>query len=215
MKNTLCEKIVWYGLSPTIFKFIKENWKEVDIRQIKKLSKQNYKNMIQRTPDIGSLRKNSLRIPLAGGMLWLSIYGAMNGKMDEEGFDKMVEATIQAPLLKNSFQKSNPFILENQKKMMEKNKITNSVSDSEYNWNTEMIYGRDEDEYTILYHRCGLCALGKQEHHEELIPYMCKIDYETFKLMGAVLHRSSTLAEGGDCCDFHVCKKGSKWDEGR
>jgi hypothetical protein len=33
--------------------------------------------------------------------------------------------------------------------------------------------------------------------------------------MGAVLHRSSTLAEGGDCCDFHVCKKGSKWDEGR
>ena len=48
MKNTLCEKIVWYGLSPTIFKFIKENWKEVDIRQIKKLSKQNYKNMRHR-----------------------------------------------------------------------------------------------------------------------------------------------------------------------
>lgn len=32
--------------------------------------------MISRTPDIGSFRKNPLKIPLAGGMLWLSVYDA-------------------------------------------------------------------------------------------------------------------------------------------
>jgi hypothetical protein len=31
-------------------------------------------------------------------------------------------------------------------------------------------------------------------------------------MMGGVLHRTKTLATGGDCCDFYVCKKGSKWD---
>lgn len=169
--------------------------------------------MIKRTPDIGSFRKNPLRIPLAGGMLWLSVYDAMEGKMNQEQFGKMVSATIEAPMLKKNFQKQKAFDIKKQKKKIEKNKIANAASDSEFNWNTELILGRDEDEYTVIYHRCGLCALGKQEHHEELIPYMCKMDYETITMMGGVLKRKGTIATGADCCDFYVCKKGSKWDK--
>ena len=169
--------------------------------------------MIKRTPDIGNFRKNPLRIPLAGGMLWLSIYDAMEGKMNQEQFGKMVSATIEAPMLKKNFQKQKAFDIKKQKKKIEKNKIANAASDSEFNWNTELILGRDEDEYTVIYHRCGLCALGKQEHYEELIPYMCKMDYETITMMGGVLKRKGTIATGADCCDFYVCKKGSKWDK--
>ena len=213
MKISLCEKIMWYALSPTIFKFIEQYWEDIDIQSIKRLSKGNYKAMISRTPDIGSFRKNPLRIPLAGGMLWLSVYDAMEGKMNEEQFGEMVSATIEAPMLKKNFQKQKPFDIKTQKKKIEKNKVANSASDSEFNWNTELILGRDEDEYTVIYHRCGLCALGKQEHHEELIPYMCKMDYETIAMMGGVLKRKGTIATGADCCDFYVCKKGSKWDK--
>lgn len=213
MKISLCEKIMWYALSPTIFKFIEQYWEYIDIQSIKRLSKGNYKAMISRTPDIGSFRKNPLRIPLAGGMLWLSVYDAMEGKMNEEQFGEMVSATIEAPMLKKNFQKQKPFDIKTQKKKIEKNKVANSASDSEFNWNTELILGRDEDEYTVIYHRCGLCALGKQEHHEELIPYMCKMDYETIAMTGGVLKRQGTLASGADCCDFYVCKKGSQWDK--
>ena len=213
MKISLCEKIMWYALSPTIFKFIEQYWEDIDIQSIKRLSKGNYKAMISRTPDIGSFRKNPLRIPLAGGMLWLSVYDAMEGKMNEEQFGEMVSATIEAPMLKKNFQKQKAFDIKKQKKKIEKNKVANSASDSEFNWNTELILGRDEDEYTVIYHRCGLCALGKQEHHEELIPYMCKMDYETIAMTGGVLKRQGTLASGADCCDFYVCKKGSKWDK--
>ena len=213
MKISLCEKIMWYALSPTIFKFIEQYWEDIDIQSIKRLSKGNYKAMISRTPDIGSFRKNPLRIPLAGGMLWLSVYDAMEGKMNEEQFGEMVSATIEAPMLKKNFQKQKPFDIKTQKKKIEKNKVANSASDSEFNWNTELILGRDEDEYTVIYHRCGLYALGKQEHHEELIPYMCKMDYETIAMTGGVLKRQGTLASGADCCDFYVCKKGSKWDK--
>ena len=213
MKNSLCEKIMWYVLSPTIFQFIKQYWKDIDIKNVKRISKKNYKDMIKRTPDIGSLRKNPLRMCLTSGILWLSIYEAMEGKMDQEQFGEMVIATMEAPILKKNFQKQKAFDIKPQKKKIEKNKIANAVSDSEFNWNTELILGRDENEYTVIYHRCGLCALGKQEHHEELIPYMCKMDYETIAMMGGVLKRKGTIATGADCCDFYICKKGSKWDK--
>lgn len=213
MKNSLCEKIMWYVLSPTIFQFIKQYWKDIDIKNVKRISKKNYKDMIKRTPDIGSLRKNPLRVCLTSGILWLSIYEAMEGKMDQEQFGEMVSATMEAPILKKNFQKQKAFDIKTQKKKIEKNKIANAVSDSEFNWNTELILGRDENEYTVIYHRCGLCALGKQEHHEELIPYMCKMDYETIAMMGGVLKRKGTIATGADCCDFYICKKGSKWNK--
>lgn len=213
MKNSLCEKIMWYVLSPTIFQLIKQYWKDIDIKNVKRISKKNYKDMIKRTPDIGSLRKNPLRVCLTSGILWLSIYEAMEGKMDQEQFGEMVSATMEAPILKKNFQKQKAFDIKTQKKKIEKNKIANAVSDSEFNWNTELILGRDENEYTVIYHRCGLCALGKQEHHEELIPYMCKMDYETIAMMGGVLKRKGTIATGADCCDFYICKKGSKWDK--
>lgn len=213
MKNSLCEKIMRYVLSPTIFQFIKQYWKDIDIKNVKRISKKNYKDMIKRTPDIGSLRKNPLRVCLTSGILWLSIYEAMEGKMDQEQFGEMVSATMEAPILKKNFQKQKAFDIKTQKKKIEKNKIANAVSDSEFNWNTELILGRDENEYTVIYHRCGLCALGKQEHHEELIPYMCKMDYETIAMMGGVLKRKGTIATGADCCDFYICKKGSKWDK--
>ena len=213
MRNSLCEKIIWAVLSPTIFQFIKQYWKDIDIKNVKRISKKNYKDMIKRTPDIGSLRKNPLRVCLTSGILWLSIYEAMEGKMDQEQFGEMVSATMEAPILKKNFQKQKAFDIKTQKKKIEKNKIANAVSDSEFNWNTELILGRDENEYTVIYHRCGLCALGKQEHHEELIPYMCKMDYETIAMMGGVLKRKGTIATGADCCDFYICKKGSKWDK--
>lgn len=213
MKNSLCEKIIWYALSPTIFQFIKQYWKDIDIKNVKRVSKKNYKDMIKRTPDIGSFRKNPLRVCLTSGILWLSIYEAMEGKMNQEQFGEMVSATMEAPIFKKNFQKQKAFDIKTQKKKIEKNKIANAFSDSEFNWNTELILGRDENEYTVIYHRCGLCALGKQEHHEELIPYMCKMDYETIAMMGGVLKRKGTIATGADCCDFYICKKGSKWDK--
>ena len=77
---------------------------------------------------------------------------------------------MQASLIKKAFGSKNPFDMEYQKKKVKKDRIANAISDSEFNWMTETIPGRDADEYTINYHRCGLCALGKQEHLEELIP---------------------------------------------
>ncbi len=212
MKNTICEKLMWFSITPTIFRFIRKNWMDLNISQIKKKSKHNYKDMIKRTPDIGPMSQNPLRVPLAGGMIWISIYQAMDGKMSHEQFRQMVVETTKSPMLKRAFSKQNPFTNEAQCKKIEKERISNAISNSEFNWIVETVLGRDEEEYTTLYHQCGLCALGRQENCEDLIPYMCEMDFITVEMMGGVLHRTGTLATGAKCCDFYICKKGSKWD---
>ena len=59
-----------------------------------------------------------------------------------------------------------------------------------------------------------MCA-WKTGAFEELIPYMCAMDFISVDLMGGVLYRTGTLAEGAEKCDFYVCKKDSKWDKER
>lgn len=213
MKNTICEKMMWSAMTPAIFKYIAVHCIDTDTSRVKKVSRKNFKDMLARTPDIGGFMKNPLRICLSGGIIWMAVYKAMDGAMSHEQFGEMVTATMQSPLIKKAFGSKNPFDTEYQKRKVEKDRVANAMSDSDFNWITETIPGRDADEYTTNYHRCGLCALGKQEHLEELIPYMCAMDFISVDLMGGVLYRTGTLAEGAEKCDFYVCKKNSKWDQ--
>ena len=94
MKNTICEKLMWLAMTPTIFKYINESYEDIDIKQVKDDAKRNYKAMVERTPDIGSFTKNSLRVCLVGGIVWLSVYDSMNGKMSREKFAEMIKVTM-------------------------------------------------------------------------------------------------------------------------
>lgn len=133
--------------------------------------------------------------------------------MDEEIFSRMITDTMNSPLYKKAFGAKDPFVAEKQKKKVAAFKVANEISDSEYNWQTDYTPGRDETEYFCTYRKCSLCALGRKYGHPELIKHMCQMDYISIDMMGGVLYRTKTLATGGDCCDFHVVKKGSKWIE--
>lgn len=215
MKYTMCETLMWHVITPTLFRWLGQREPKWDIAGLKKKAKRIYIEMTERTPEIGSLRENSLRICLSAGMVWLSVYEAADGKMSEECFAGMVDASMEAPLVKGSFKGKAKiaFTLKGQQKRADNAEKGNAVSDSPFNWNTEVIFGRDTDEYTINYRRCGLCALGRQEGLFHLVPYMCTLDIKSVEWMGGVLYRTKTLATGGDCCEFYVCRKDSKWDK--
>lgn len=217
MKYTMCETLMWHALTPTLFRWLRGQKSEWNIAVWKKKAKRIYIKMVKRTPEIGSLRNNSLRICLSSGMVWLSVYEAVNGKMSEECFSGMVEASMEAPLIKGSFKgkAKTAFTLKAQQKRADNARKSNALSDSPFNWSTEVILGRDADEYSINYRRCGLCALGRQEGLFHLVPYMCTLDIKSVEWMGGVLYRTKTLATGGDCCDFYICRKDSEWDRQR
>ena len=160
--------------------------------------------------------ENPLRVCLTGGMLWLSIYQAAEGKMSEKCFEGMVNASMRSPLIIAAFRgkAKTAFTLKAQYKRA----ATASLADADRNpfqWSAEVILGRDVEEYSILYHQCGLCALGRQEGLTHLVPYLCALDTMSVDWMGGRLYRTKTLATGGDCCDFYICKKDSRWDKER
>ena len=213
MKYTYCEKIIWFAMNKPVLDFLGSKHCDWNIKLLKTKAKKRYKEIITELPDIGSLSKNSLRVCLSCAALWLSFYESCEDKIENEEFGEMVKATINSPLIAKSFRAKKPFTKKFQLQKEEKVRRNNAASDSEFNWQTEFIRGRDENEYTIIYKRCGICALAKKLNHMELVKYMCALDIMSVDMMGGVLYRTKTLAEGKDCCDFYICKKGSKWDK--
>ena len=213
MKNTVCEKLMWLVTKGPVLDFVKENFSEEDFSAFRKKFPSEYRKIRDTVDDIGPLTKNPLRICLAGGVIWMAAYEALEGKMSEEMFSEMITRCMTSPLFKKAFGAKNPFVAEKQQKKLALHKSANEISKSEYNWKTDYRPGRDETEYFCTYRRCGLCTLGRNLGHPELIQYMCKMDYISIDIMGGILYRTQTLATGGSCCDFHVVKKGSKWEE--
>ena len=216
MTYTYCERLMRAAIAPAAFRYLASLEPGWDISALKQRSRRIYRQMVSRTPDIGSMIENPLRVCLTGGMLWLSIYQAAEGKMSEKCFEGMLNASMRSPLIIAAFRgkAKTAFTLKAQYKRA----ATASLADADRNpfqWSAEVILGRDVEEYSILYHRCGLCALGRQEGLTHLVPYLCALDTMSVDWMGGRLYRTKTLATGGDCCDFYICKKDSRWDKER
>ena len=76
MNYTYCERLMWAAIAPAAFRYLARQELGWDISALKQRSMQLYRQMVSRTPDIGSMMKNPLRVCPTGGMLWLSIYKA-------------------------------------------------------------------------------------------------------------------------------------------
>ena len=103
MTYTYCERLMWAAIAPAAFRYLARQELGWDISALKQLSKQIYRQMVSRTPDIGSMMENPLRVCLTGGILWLSIYKAAEEKMSEKCFEGMVSASMRSPLVVAAF----------------------------------------------------------------------------------------------------------------
>lgn len=213
MKYTYCEELIWLAMNKAIVDFLEKEHSNWNIKLLKINAKKRYKQIITELTDIGSLTKNSLRVCLSGAAIWLAFYESCEEPIKDEEFGEMVKITMTSPLIVKAFSSKNPFTKKAQSKKEKSVERDNRASDSEFNWKTEFIKGRDENEYTIIYKKCGICALARKLNHTNLVKYMCVLDIMSVDMLGGVLHRTQTLAEGKECCDFYICKKGSKWDK--
>ena len=50
--------------------------------------------------------------------------------------------------------------------------------------------------------RCPVCAYAEKLGVSELMPQFCELDEVMIALQRGVLHRTQTIAGGGDCCDY-------------
>lgn len=161
-----------------------------------------YKAIVERTP---SLPKDSSFIGnLLMGCYVLSFYKTDPKQITESVFRDLVSALCLSNPMVKGHKGENPF---DHKALLHKEKEAALSIESKNPMDWQFTFTYDEDAFDLTYTSCGLCQLGKREKCFHLIKYLCEADYVTYDLMGTKLIRHHTLANGDECCDFHVERK--------
>ncbi len=72
----------------------------------------------------------------------------------------------------------------------------------ENDWVVDVLTGNGDYELGYDYTQCGVCKLCRDEGCFALAHYLCRLDYALVEMMGMCLKRTTTLADGGEKCDF-------------
>lgn len=84
-----------------------------------------------------------------------------------------------------------------------------------YNWVFEVFKGDGvRYDFAVDYHECFICRFFKEQGEEELIPYMCKLDYVISDTFDWGLVRTQTIYNGEKVCNFRY-KKGRPAETGQ
>lgn len=164
--------------------------------------KKEYKSMLERTPGTG----NSLESNLVGACWFFSLAKCVPA-MNPELLNKIIEFGFKLDFMQklHAGQRKKGTIFSDKvqdKKLKEAEK--SQTSDLEMDW--KFTYEKGKDEFYYTYTKCGVCRLAEREHMEAYLPCMCHMDYSKFEMVGGKLYRTKTIANGDDCCDFHVVK---------
>jgi hypothetical protein len=76
-------------------------------------------------------------------------------------------------------------------------------------WVFEVVDGEGEPfDFGIDMTECGIVKLFHDQGADELVPYLCELDYLMAEAIGIGLGRTRTLAWGCDRCDFRLTRDG-------
>lgn len=82
-------------------------------------------------------------------------------------------------------------------------------------WVYSFVEGEGEAfDWGIDFTECGIVKFFRAQGAEELAPYMCRADFPMSEAFGTGLVRTTTIAEGGERCDFRF-KRGRETSRGR
>lgn len=183
--------------------YYKKHFPETDFSEIREEIKKEYRTMVERTPGVGG---NSLEMDLIAACFFFSM-GKVVPDMTPELMNDIVEECIQSDFLQKAHEgKRKKGTLFSDKVQNQRVLEAKKSQSSPYEMDWKYTYEKGKDEFYCTYTECGICKLAKREHAERFLPCMCHMDYSTYAMVGAKLIRTKTLANGDDCCNFHVIR---------
>ncbi len=189
-------------MDKAVYAFLRDYGIEVTA-ELKKRIRKEYKEIVARTPALG--KGNSLTKILYIGCYLISFYKAAPDVIDEKCFEGLVKYLCDEMIRRQKEDESS----FSEKNIRTREEAARKSQTSSYEMDWKSTFRRiDKDNYEFTYTKCGLCELGKRENCFHLIKYLCMTDFISFDKGGAKLVRNHTLANGDDCCDFHVSRKG-------
>lgn len=211
MKYGLIGAIVPKLLNNVVYGYTEKALPNVNIKEFKRRHKAEYMAMVKRTPAVGGIKENMLCSTMYIACYGFAYYKAAPKSITEDIFAGMIKAVCESDKMKKAYKGKNAFDPKQMEKY-QKGAARSQRGEYPMDWKFTFSWNPEAPEYYLIYSECGVCKIAAQEKLQFLVPYMCAMDYAMIELKGAKLLRTQTLGNGGDCCDFYVCKKGSKWD---
>ncbi len=208
MKYGFVAKFIKVSFSKTAFNYLEREVPNLDIPSFRKKVFEEYRAMVERSPEVGSLRENNFVMALYAGCFFLAMYKSGREFMTDELVSGLVKEVSYCKAMRMAKEGKSAFT---EKEVRNRTKQAQWTRDhiEEYpeNWYYYFEKVEGKDEYYITHKECAICKLAKREGCEEVMHLLCVMDYYAFDLQGAVLDRTKTLGAGDDECNFHVMSK--------
>lgn len=170
-------------------------------------ARREYESLIPQLPYIGG-RQNPQTQILLSAALFLALYKALRAQdwaADEIGalVYEAVETTYsRVPLRLGRLYGWLGFRESSLRKAREQ---ATASQERRYagDWVYSVVDGDGQSfDYGLDFEECGIWKFFQGQGAEEFTPYMCQLDYIASERLGWGLVRTTTIAEGGDRCDF-------------
>ncbi len=166
-----------------------------------------YREMLNNADDIGA--DNPMAPNLYMCFVFLAIWKAADGAIDVESFRKVIINFIKSPLVNKILggrDMNKPKDLQKAEerfhKMQEWADTHPQYKDKTWDFNFDETKHKDGTYYHFT--RCPIEAFARKYGYLEVLPICCDIDYLSTEANHGVLHRSHTLATGGEICDYWI-----------
>lgn len=202
LKYGLMAKAIEFMCFPPALKILPRFLSGVDCRVYKKAVQREFKAMLLRTPNLGG---SSLEPNLYLAAFVFSLYKADQEHITPAIVDAMTDAVFESDFIVRAHKNKKCTLFTD--KVQDK-KVRESAASwkSSYALDWKFDYVKGIDEFYTTYYECGICKLGEREGCSAFVPCLCKMDERNYRNEGGQLHRTKTLANGDDCCDFHVTR---------
>lgn len=173
-------------------------------RETLQKAKQEYRTIIRRAKDIGPSRLLNAYCMAA----WLIALNRSTGSSAEENYALFRDGLRGSRLFAIAIGTADTYLDE--KKLPGRLTWAAESKERRYenDWVVDVLPGGKTFELGYDYLECGACKLCRDEGCFELAQYLCRLDFVLADMMGMELERTTTIAEGGERCDFRYrCKR--------
>jgi len=189
------------------YAYLKARFSEGKAEQITKKASAQFRNIVLTLPDVGGKQNDDTQYLIIGAW-YLAYYRPMKElNMNAEDVGRMIYELNRIDLKhmpqRHALQQGNEkFSLETETKMKA---WTESTQLREYpgNWVAEFVKGNGDDfDFGYNYTECALCKFYHSQGTPELAPFVCLNDFIRSRRLNTGLHRTKTLGQGDDICNF-------------
>jgi hypothetical protein len=208
MEYTIMGRIYPIIINNLIKEELKNHYKNDEIKDIIKNTKEEYIRIIKRTPNMGG-NKNFYIGNMYLGSYLIGLYRNIKNKISLEEYNKMIQNGLKnSKILKSKMKRVN-YLSKKYKAGLYKRMEWAKENKMKFpmNWQINIPKNKKNTGIYFEFTKCGLCELCKNENIMELTPLMCDTDYLSLSFANCKLIREKTLAKGNDCSDFWIIKK--------